>query len=110
MTTTWSSRAEWANERRTPYYDRFPSPSNSLAEYATAEEIDALKADLRKRWKQLGSKMRELSGKGAIDVICNLKSDRSSMQWARALVGQGELPRHSKTLNCAGEQRSRHPC
>jgi hypothetical protein len=84
---------------RTPYYDRFPSPSNSLAEYATAEEIDALKADLRKRWKQLGSKMRELSGKGAIDVICNLKSDRSSMQWALPLVGQGELPRHSKTFS-----------
>jgi len=34
------------------------------AEYATPEEIAALKADLRKRWKQLGSKMRDadLSG------------------------------------------------
>ena len=86
MTTSWSSRAEWANERRTPYYDRFPSPSNSLAEYATAEEIDALKADLRKRWKQLGSKMREFSGNSASVATRNLKSHRSSMQWALALI------------------------
>ena len=99
MTTTWSSRAEWANERRTPYYDRFPSPSNSLAEYATAEEIDALKADLRKRWKQLGSKMRELSGNSASVVKRNLKSHRSSMQWALALIAQGKLPCHHEAFS-----------
>jgi len=99
MTTTWPSREKWAKDRHTPYYDRFPGTSNSLAEYATPEEIAALKADLRKRWKQLGSKMRELSGNGASDVILNLKSDRSSMQWALALIAHGELPRHLKTFS-----------
>jgi len=99
MTTTWPSRAEWAKERRTPYYDRFPSTSNSLAEHATPEEIDALNAALRKRWKQLGSKMRELSGNSASVVTRNLKSHRSSMQWALALIAQGELPRHLETFS-----------
>lgn len=99
MTTTWSSRSEWANERRTPYYDRFPSPSNSLAEYATAEEIDGLKANLRKRWKQLGSKMREFSGNSASVVTRNLKSHRSSIQWALALIAQGKLPRHLEAFS-----------
>ena len=40
MTTTWwPSRAEWAKERRTPYYDRFPSTSNSFTEHATPENV-----------------------------------------------------------------------
>lgn len=43
--------------------------------------------------------MRELRGKEATDVICNLKSDRSTMRWALALVAQGELPRHSETFS-----------
>ncbi len=43
--------------------------------------------------------MRELRGKEVIDVICDLKSDRSSMQWALALVAQGELPCHSETFS-----------
>jgi signal transduction histidine kinase len=98
MTTTWSSRAEWANERRTPYYDRFPSTSNSLAKYATPEEIAVLKAALRKRWRNLGKKMRKLRGNAARDVISDLKSHRSSLQWALALIAQGELPRHLETF------------
>ncbi len=64
MITTWPSREEWSKERRAPYFDRFPRTSDSLAEYATLEEIAALKADLRERWKQLGKKMREITGKG----------------------------------------------
>lgn len=103
MTTTWPSREEWAKERRTPYYGRFPRTSNSLAEYASPKEIAALKADLRERWKQLGRKMRELSGNRASDVIRNLRSDRSSMQWALALVAQGELPHHPKIFGEAAD-------
>jgi hypothetical protein len=92
MTTTWPSREEWAKERRTPYYDRFLSTSNSLAEYATPEEIAALKAALRKRWRNLGKEIRELRGNAASGVISDLKSDRSSLKWALVLIAQGELP------------------
>ena len=99
MITTWPSREEWAKERRTPYCGRFPRTSNSLAEYATPREIAALEADLRERSKQLGRRMRELSGDRASDVIRNLKSDRSSVQWALALVAQGELPHHLTTFS-----------
>ena len=99
MEAAWPSREEWASERRAPYYERFPALSNSLAEYATPEEIAVLKAALRQRWEQLGRKIRELSGKEPIDVICNLKSDRSSMRWALALVAHGELPRQSMTFS-----------
>jgi hypothetical protein len=99
MVAARPSREEWACERRVPYYERFPALSISLAEYATQEEIAALKAALRRRWEQLGRKIRELSGREAIDVICNLKSDRSSMQWTLALVAQGKLPRHSEIFS-----------
>jgi hypothetical protein len=99
MTTTWPSREEWAKQRRTPYYDRFLCTSNSLAVYATPEEIAALKAALRKRWRNLGKEMRELRGNAASGVISDLKSDRSSLQWALALIAQGELPRHIKTFS-----------
>jgi len=101
MTTNWPSREEWAKERRAPYYDRFPDTSNSLAEYATSEEIATLKAALRKRWKQLGREMRELSGNDADNVTRNLKSDRSSIQWALTLIDEGELPIHPETFSGA---------
>ncbi len=74
----------------------FSATSNSLTEYATPEEIAALEAALRERWKQLG---KELSGKDAGDETGNLKSDRSSIKWALALIGQGELPRHLDTFS-----------
>ncbi len=99
MITTWPSREEWSKERHAPYFDRFPRTSDSLAEYATLEEIAALKADLRERWKQLGKKMREITGNGASDVTRSLKSDRCSIQWALALIAQGELPRQLKTFS-----------
>jgi hypothetical protein len=103
MTTAWVSREEWAKDRRVPYCDRFPSPSNSLAEYATPKEIAVLNSDLRKRWKQLGSKMREVSGDGAGEAKGNLKSDRSCIQWALVLIARGELPCHFSAFSEAEE-------
>ncbi len=99
MITTWPSREEWAKERRTAYYGRFPGTSNSLAEYGTREEIAALKADFRKRWKYLGERLRELSRKDISGDTRNLKSDRSSIKWALTLIAQGELPRHLETFS-----------
>jgi hypothetical protein len=93
------SREEWAIERRTPSFDRFPITSNSLGEYATPAEIAALEAALCKRWEQLGKTMRELNRGGQSEAGRNLRSDRNAIKWALALVVQGELPRHVETFS-----------
>jgi hypothetical protein len=101
MTTNWPSREQWAKERRTPYYDRFPDTSDSLAEYATPEEIAALKAALGERWNHLGTKIRELGGRDASDVTRNLQSDRSSIKWALKIIDEGGLPCQLETFSGA---------
>jgi hypothetical protein len=99
--SNWPSRDEWAKERRTPYHDRFPETSDSLAEYATPEEITALKAALRERWAQLGKKMHELGGRDASDITRNLQSDRSSIKWALKIIDKGGLPYQLETFSGA---------
>jgi hypothetical protein len=103
----YPTRDEWAKERRTPYYDRFPDTPALLAEYATPEEIAALKIGLRERWRELGQKLREFPAKaepesreerlrtfagGERSERVRIHDSRSSINAAIETIENGELP------------------
>jgi hypothetical protein len=55
----WPSREEWAEERRTPYYDHFENLiTNDINAYASPEEIAAALAALREIWCRYGRQMK----------------------------------------------------
>jgi hypothetical protein len=71
MTRNWPTREEWAERRRSPYWDCetgcpfADSYGHSLSDYATADEIAAAIVGLEERWRQHGRRMRELKAKGS---------------------------------------------
>ena len=67
-----------------------PDPSSSLADYATRDEIAALKIALRERWKLLGKRMRDL---GKCDLAAHeIRANRKSINRGLNLIEEGELP------------------
>jgi hypothetical protein len=60
--TEWPSREEWAKMRRTPYADMFGDVhvSETLSDYASPAEIDAVIAEARALWDAMGVEMKKL--------------------------------------------------
>jgi hypothetical protein len=71
------SREQWAERRRTPYHDLMPEVSDRIADYATEEEIAALKLAMRERWKELGRKAR------------NEPENPDDLPWQRRCINRG---------------------
>jgi len=79
--TSWPTRAEWARARQTASRDKLPDTPTALSNYATPDEIAALKASLRNR-------LEELSRKTAHPF----PFQRQCIRRAVELIDQGELP------------------
>jgi hypothetical protein len=78
----WPSREAWTKSRRSPA-GRMPNASDRIADYATPDEIDELKAAMRERLKKLGLKP-------ARDEDARLK--RRCINRGLKLLNDGELP------------------
>ncbi len=87
-TPNWPSRAEWAKQQRTPYYDRFPEISLSISDYATPAEIETLKRELRDLWKRLGRAMKSAKP----DAREKLQDQRRDINHTIRVIERGDLP------------------
>jgi hypothetical protein len=100
---SWPSREEWAEQRRTPYYDRFEDLrfKGDLADCGSEAEIAAIIQTLRARWSELGRQMKTAS-KEPTDPRWprssryeDLRSDRRVVNDAIKRMRDGQWPEYS---------------
>jgi hypothetical protein len=59
----WPSREKWAEQQRTPYYDKFENLiTNDIAAYASPDEVEAAIKALRAVWCHHGRSTLSQSG------------------------------------------------
>ena len=83
----WSTREEWAKQRRTAYFDDAPNESNDPADYFTPEEIQRFIEAAREEWTQLGREMKTADDGDRL----YLRSVRSTLRRARLAIERGEI-------------------
>lgn len=54
----WTTREEWAAQKRTMYYDMVPEPSQRIGDYLSDEEQAAWVQAAREQWRELGQSMK----------------------------------------------------
>src|SRR5262245_36727958 len=60
----WPSREQLLKSRSGPYFDRvFITCSTTLWDYATPEELAALRRELKSKYRELGRVLREMKSK-----------------------------------------------
>jgi hypothetical protein len=72
-----------------------PESSTALSDYASPEEIAALQAAMRERWKELGRTLRRMQQMASMrdgEAAENLRWQRRCINCGLNLIEQGELP------------------
>lgn len=87
----WPSREEWAKERRTPYWDRTEGIEvrDRASAYLDAATVEAMIAEIKKRWLILGKQLRATQDAQQRIV---LKDERHSLNSARWALERGAVP------------------
>jgi len=73
----WPSREEWVERRRSTSYVNQQEISTAIGDYSTLEELKALVAAMRERWKQLGKDARSLASE-------------NQLYWQRKCINRGQ--------------------
>jgi hypothetical protein len=128
----WPSRERWAEQHQRPYWDEgdpcpyYDNYSHQLSDYATPEEITALTASLKERYRELGRELkaanlrikpwRQQRGEGqvawyrrfrqlpvkdqeALHAAGNLRDERSNINDLLTKIRNNEIPNRTRNYS-----------